>query len=304
MLYKWRRKLKTWNFDRQIAEIMDTPPLRVIESDWSIASMIMNRDVPMYLLGIKALYTHLGAGQVIGIIARTMPRALRDMLCRHVVGIELIFLDDIDTGACQRGGCWERLVFLLERSENQYTIQMDADILAVGPDLREVKDCIAGNIAFTMADGRQFLSMRNAALLAQASPDSRYIGTAIEQCFDQYPDCERLRYIGGSASLAGFTRGGFGRARIEEFHRIMHGLLPTRWHEWGSEQCASNFAIANSPGAIALPYPEYGSFGPSSEHERCKCFHFLGAHRFMDGYFAQRGREVIRHLLHPAGSTV
>ena len=297
MLYKWRRKLKTWNFDRQIAAILNTPPLCVIESDWSIVSMVKNRDVPMYLLCIKAFYAHLGAGHIIGIIDRDMPQALRDTLRRHVEGIELIILEDIDTGSCQRGGTWERLVFLLGRSEHRYMIQMDADILAVGPDLREMKDCITRNVAFTMADGQQFCSMRDAALLAQAAPDSQYIGTAIEQCFDRYPDGDHLRYIGGSSGLAGFARGGFSRAQIEEFHRIMQSLLPTRWREWGSEQGASNFAVANSPGAVALPYPEYGSFAPGFDCERCKCFHFIGAHRFEEGYFAKRGRTVIRQVL-------
>jgi len=296
MLYKWRRKLKTWNFDRQISAVMDTPPLRVADADWSIVSMIKNRDVPMYVLSIKAFYAHLGAGRVIGIIDRDMPQALRDIIRRHVDGIELVVLEDLDPGKCQRGGTWERLVFLLDRSENQYMIQVDADVLAVGPDLHELKACIAGNVAFTIADGDQFRSMRDAAQRAQADPDDSYVGIAVEQRFDRHPDCDRLRYIRGSSGLAGFARGGFSRAQIEDFHRIMQDLLPARWHEWGTEQNGSNFAVANSPGAVALPYPLYGSFGPGMQRERCKCFHFIGAFRFDDGYFADRGREIIRQL--------
>ena len=56
MFYKWHRKLKTWNFDRQISAIMETPPLRLTDAGWTIASMIMIRDVPMYILAIKAFY--------------------------------------------------------------------------------------------------------------------------------------------------------------------------------------------------------------------------------------------------------
>jgi hypothetical protein len=294
MFYKWRRRLRTSNFNRRIAAVMDTPPLRLTAADWSVVSMIKNRDVPMYVLCIKAFYAHLGAGHVIGIIDRSMPQNLRDTLRRHVDGIELVTLEDLDTGTCQRGGTWERLVFLLDRAERHYMIQMDSDILAVGPDLAEVRDCIARNVAFTIADGDQFRSLREAAAQAQAEPDSRYVGIAIERLFDQYPDCDRLRYIRGSSGLAGFARGGFDRAGIETFHAAMQALLPTRWHEWGSEQCGSNFAVANSPGAVALPYPAYGSFSASIPRERCKCFHFIGAYRFDDGYFARRAREVIR----------
>jgi len=300
MLYKWRRKLKTWNFDRQIGAVMETPPLHVVDAGWSLVSMIKNRDVPMYVLSIKAFYAHLGAGRIIGIIDRDMPQSLRDTLRRHVDGIELVILEDLPTYTCQRGGTWERIVFLLDRSQDRYMIQVDADVLAVGPDLDELKDCIARNVAFTIADGGRFRSMRTSARIAQADPDDRYVGIAIEQRFDQYPDCDRLRYIRGSSGLAGFARGGFSRPQIETFHSVMQSLLPDRWHEWGSEQCASNFAVANSPGAVALPYPAYGSFSPRMrEPDRCKCFHFIGVYRFVDGYFAKRGRELIAGMMQP-----
>jgi hypothetical protein len=296
MLYNLRRKLKTWNFDRQISAIMGTPPLRMVDAGWSIVSMIKDRDVPMYILSIKAFYALLGAGRIIGIIDRDLSQALRDTIRLHVEGIEFVILEDLDTGTCQRGGTWERLVFLLDRSEQQYVIQIDSDVLAVGPDLDEVKDCIARNVAFTIAEGDRFRSMREAAHIAQADPDMRYVGDAAERSFDQYPDCDRLRYIRGSSGLAGFARGGFTRAQIEAFHGTMQCLLPERWHEWGSEQCGSNFAVANSPDAVALPYPAYGAFGPRLQRDRCKCFHFIGSYRFVDGYFARRARGVIPRL--------
>jgi hypothetical protein len=298
MFFRWRRKLKTWNFNRQIASIMDAPPLHVVDSGWSIVSMIASRDVPMYLLCIKAFYAHLGGGRVIGVIDRDMPQSVRDTLRRHVDGIELVVLEDINTGACQRGGTWERLVLLLERSEHQYIIQMDSDVLAVGPNLSEVRDCISRNVAFTMADGGRIMGMREVARRAQATADN-HICKVAERYFDQYPDCDQLRYIAGSSGLAGFARGGFSRTRIEDFHRIMSDLLPSRWREWGSEQVASNFAVANSLGSVALPYPEYGSFWPNFDSGNCKCFHFIGSYRFHGGYFAKRGRAVIRELVNP-----
>ena len=299
MFYRWRRRLKTQRFDRRIAAIMDTPPLRIADAGWSVVSMVRNCDVAMYLLCLKAFYGHLGGGHVIGIVDRDMPQASRDLLRRHVEGIELVIREDIDVGVCQRGGTWERLVFLLDRAQSEYVIQMDSDVLAVGPDVHEVRDCIARNVAFTMSDGDRLLGMREAAMRAQADPDDGHVGVAVEQRFDRYPDCDRLRYVRGSSGLAGFARGGFPRSRIEEFHRIMAGQLPTRWHEWGSEQCGSNFAVANSPDAVVLPFPAYSSFGPGCTRAECKCFHFIGAFRFDDGYFAARGREVVQRMLRP-----
>jgi hypothetical protein len=297
MLFNLRRKLMRWNFDRQLGAIYETAPVRVVDAGWSIVSMIRNRDVTMYLLAIKAFYSHLGAGHVIGIIDRDMPPASRDTLRRHVDGIELLIREDLDTGALPHGSTWERLVFMLDRAKQQYMVQMDADILAVGPDLDEVKDCIARNVAFTMADGEPFRTMRDAARVAQQDT-SNFIGIAAERSFDQYPDCDKWRYIRGSSGFAGFTGGGFGRAQLEQFYQTMQGLLPTRWQEWGNEQCASNFAVANSAGAVALPYPAYGSFSPEMRSDDCKCYHFIGTYRFMDGYYARRGRGVIQRLQH------
>ena len=37
----------------------------------------------------------------------------------------------------------------------------------------------------------------------------------------------------------------------------------TSWCDSGSEQVASNYAIANSPDPAALPLPTYSGFGPS-----------------------------------------
>ena len=43
----------------------------------------------------------------------------------------------------------------------------------------------------------------------------------------------------------------------------MEAILGTSWFEWGSEQVASNFVVANSPNPIVLPLPTYSCFGPS-----------------------------------------
>jgi hypothetical protein len=71
---------------------------------------------------------------------------------------------------------------------------------------------------------------------------------------------------------------------------------PEPWRKWGTEQCASNFAIANSPDAVVLPYPEYAAFDRRLPPSGVKFYHFFGTVRYLDGYFAARGREVIARL--------
>lgn len=299
MFYRWRRRLKMWRFDGQIRGVLATPPMPVRDAPWTFVSMVANRDVIMYVLAMKALYARMGGGRIVAIVHADLPTGRRAALAAHFPGIEILERDRLDSGACQRGGTWERLVHIIDRSAESYVIQVDADVLAFGPDVAEVLDCARRNVPFTLGDGSPLLSMRAAAAQAQAE-DGDYIGDVAERLFDRYPGCEGLRYARGSSGFAGFARGGFSRAGIEAFHANMEGLLGPRWRRWGTEQVGSNFAIANSPGAIVLPHPLYASFLPRVPRDQAKLLHFIGTHRFDDGYFAARGRAVIRELANRA----
>jgi hypothetical protein len=295
MLWRWQRKLKVWKFNRQIRDILDTPPMPVVDAPWSIVSMVAKQDAVMYLLSMKSFYSRIGKGKIFTIIDRDTPRATQELLERHLPGIRFVILEDIDTGACQRGGTWERLCYIIDRSAYEYVVQLDCDTLPLGPEICEVLSCIEQRKPFTMADGWGLQTMREAAAEAQGI-ESDYVGIVAERLFDGYPDCDRLRYVRGSSGLAGFAKGGFSRSQLEEFHTRMQELLGERWGEWGTEQCGSNFAVANSPAAVVLPFPAYASFGPGGSAERTKFFHFIGTSRFYGGFFAEHGRKAIESL--------
>lgn len=298
MFYRLRRRLQRHRFDSAIAGVLDTPPMPVVEAPGlTILSMVAPDDVPMYVLSMKAFYRRIGRGRLIAILDRDTPTAARDTLRRHFPGIAFEIIEVIDTGPCQRGGTWERILHILDRAATEYVVQVDCDTLPVAADLDEVADCIATGRAFTMADNS--LGLRTLRETAEAADptDGDFIGDVTERVFDRYPDAERLLYVRGSSGLAGFAPGAFPRARIEEFHQIMEDMLgPARWREWGTEQCASNFAVANSPGAVVLPFPAYASFFPDGPRAGVKFFHFIGSHRFDQGFFAARGREEIAAL--------
>lgn len=303
MLYRRIRAMNVRRFDREIAGILDTRPLQLKDGPWCIASMVANHDVPMYLTALKSFYPKIGSGKVAAIVDRAMPQNLRDTLSRHLVGIEFVTLEDIRTDPCQAGGTWERLLYCLDRSEREFTIQLDCDTLAVNDDLVEVLACLKANRAFTMSDGFERMSLLDASKLARATP-STYIGITAEAAFDQYRAGENLHYIRGSSGFAGFSKGGYTRAAIGVFHQEMERLIGAkRWREWGSEQCGSNFAIANSPDPLVLPYPEYASFKDGVLRREAKLFHFIGAFRFKEGYFAHRSQEVIAALTSGANIT-
>jgi len=295
MFYRFKRQYQRDRFNRLTAGILQTPPMPVVEAPWAIISMVSNGDIQMYLLAMKSFYSRLKRGKIIAIIDRDMPAESRRTLERHLPGITFTILEDIDTGGCQRGGTWERVLFLADHSAREYAIQLDSDTLTFG-DIEEVIACVENNIPFTLGDtGQPIEPMRDAVAPAKAK-NSDYVGIALERAFDRYAGADNLNYVRGSSAFVGLSHGGIGRQDLEAFHREGERLLGSRWREWGTEQSASNFAVANSPNAVVLPYPKYANFNPSYKHEG-SFLHFFGTHRFVGDYFAELGNVVIRRLL-------
>ncbi len=268
----------------------------VRSAPWTIVSMVSEDYVQMYLLGLKSFYAQIGRGQIVAILYKGVTDVSRQLLREHFPGIDFVNLDEIYTGACQRGGTWERLIYILDRAANEYVMQLDCDTLTLGPDIHEVVDCVENNVAFTLSGmGRQIAPMANWVEPARAN-DSNYIGIEAERLFDRYPNSQNLRYVRASSGFAGFAKGGFPRQRIEEFHTKMEELLGARWKEWGTEQCASNFAVANSEGAVVLPFPKYANFTPGIRPGESSFLHFFGTFRFRGSYYTSLALHVINEL--------
>lgn len=302
MFYRLRSKYKKARFYRLTAEILETPPMPVVNAPWSIISMVAKSDVQMYLLSLKSFYSYIGRGKIVAIIDRDLPQDSRDLLKRHFPGIRFVILEDIDTGICQRGGTWERVLHLVDHSREEYAIQIDCDTLTFGHDIDEVLHCVANNIPFTLGSGGNPIeSMSEAASRARRS-EGNFVGLAAERLFDRYPNAEGLKYVRGSSGFAGFAKNGISREMVEDFHRNMEKLLGARWTEWGTEQCASNFAIANSPNAVVMQRPKYGNFSPGINRAMASFLHFYGTHRYEDDFFAKRGLDVIAALKSPKKS--
>jgi hypothetical protein len=301
MFYQARTTMNRRRFDRLTRGILKTPPIQIADANWSVISMVSNRDVQMYILSMKSFYARIGRGKVIAIIDRDMPQQLRSLLEEHIQGIQFAILEDIDTGRCQRGGTWERLIYLLNHAQSEYAIQLDSDTLAFGTDLSEIVRCAEDNRAFTLNNHHNSYihTLREYAEDARRLDDkySRYVGIAAERLFDRYPNCDQLKYVRGSSGLAGFAVGGFTPNRIQEFHEIMKNIMGDEtWRKWGTEQCASNFAVANSPNAFVLPYPKYANFAPGTPHPENAFLHFIGSCRYDDDFFARKAQGVIRQL--------
>jgi hypothetical protein len=298
MFWNYRFRLNYWRFDRAVRAILDTPPMPVIRPErCTIVSMIARRDLRMYIVAMKAFYRRVGGGRIVAMLDGPRAPAELDLVSRHFPGIVFEQVADVPVGACQRGGTWERLVYLLDLADRgEYAVQMDCDIMPTGEDIAELVRCIETRTAFTMADHAKIVPVSQSAEFARGIVGD-YIGNVAERVMDRLPGAETLRYVRGSSGLAGFAPGGFPRARIEWFHREMAKLVgEQRWREWGTEQCGSNFAVANTPEAITLPYPQYASFHPFGDRDDAKLYHFIGSFRFREGAFVRLARQEIAVL--------
>jgi hypothetical protein len=270
--------------------------------------MVDSPDVQMYLLAVKTLYRRLRRGRIAAIVPQNFPRGKRDLIVAHLGPVEFQTLDMIDTGTCQRGKCWERLMYIAERLETDYVVQVDSDVLCFGP-IDEVIECIEQERSFTLAEGIPIQPLRNWVEKGIAR-HSEHIVPTFEVRADEFPDADRWLYVRGSAGFAGFSRRPAAREQVELFHEGGMSVHNERWTEWGTEQLASNWVVANSPNSIALPYPKYACFEPeyatfqrNGITDDMSLLHFIGVSRFDDGVYAQLANREIDAMLDRLPST-
>jgi hypothetical protein len=307
LFYRLRKYLAHSRFDRQTRRILDTPPIAYKEAPLSIVSMVQESDVQMYIIAVKSLYRRLGRGRIVTIVLRDFPQRDRDLIRRHLGPVEFHALEDLPTGRCQRGGTWERLVFCANRSASEYVIQIDSDVLCIGP-IEDVLSRIDENRAFVLAEGIPIQPLP-AWVEKGIARKSDNIVTAFEIRGAEFPDADKWLYVRGSSGFAGFAKGGITLDFLEKFHAGGQQVHGARWTEWGTEQIASNAAIANTPNSAPLPYPKYATFEPEYATfqkkgitEDMSLLHFIGAFRFDMGVFPRLANREIDRMLKAAKS--
>jgi hypothetical protein len=264
--------------------------------------MVENLDVQMYILAVKALYRRLRKGKIVAIVDADLPEKQRQLIRQHLGPVEFRHLEDLDTGTCQRGGTWERVIHCVDRTDKDYVIQIDADTLCFG-NLDEVVKCVEENQAFTLAET---IPIKPLTEWVQNGVDrkSDHIVNTFELKAKEFPNAEKWKYVRGSSGFAGFAKGGVTRELLETFHAGGLKVHGDRWKEWGTEQIASNFTVANSPNSIPLPYPKYATWEPEYAKFQQKgitddmsLLHFIGAFRFDLGAFKMLANREIDAML-------
>jgi hypothetical protein len=302
MLFQLRRAAARQWFNWVTRSVHNTPPVKLDpRSSVHVVTQLHPPDLLMYAVAIKT-FARFVALRGCSVVADRLNDAHRAFLRQHVTDISIVSVPEIDTSGFPTGGTWERLLHILELARENYTIQLDADTITFDTPW-EVVDCINNCRSFTLGTsmGREVVAAHYLArrLANLAAPDN-HVQLAAELAFAKLSD-PGIRYIRGNSAFAGFAPGSTSRERLKGFSDAMVTALgDRRWREWGSEQVASNYCVANSHEPLVLPFERYRYFDPSADLTRAVFLHFIGTYRFSGGVYRRLATDAIARLTAPA----
>jgi hypothetical protein len=295
------RKAGSWTHERAAQGILDTPPIISAEDGVILFSMIGTAVLIPYLVAVKSLHLHLNRGRIVLLNDGTLTPADRALLAHHCDNPLILEKPDIDPAPCPRDNCWERLIAILDRRRDAYVIQLDSDTVTTGP-VPEIATAIDANQSFTLAGGFDeaecgFRSARDIASIFHADgPTIDHVQAHAEAALATLPDADAARYVRGCAGFAGFARDASGRSKVTAFSQAMDARLGGIWRQWGSEQVASNFVIANDPDPLLLPYDRYVNHWDEPLPNDPAFVHFIGTYRFRRGNYSRCSKAAIAAL--------
>ena len=295
MFYRLRTKLARTRFDAGVRGVLDTAPVAPRADGPTIVSQLRSPDVLAWLVAVKSVQAALGAGRVVVVDDGSLTEADRAALSDHVPGVAVRPLSDGRPGGLPHGGTWERLCVIAEECRTRYTIQLDADIVGLGP-LDAVLDHVAGNRPFALADGPVpgLRPARDIAAWNAGRPwREDHVQNEAELAFAETDLPPGARYLRGTSAFAGFPGGADILPGLRAFSEAMRASLGHRWDAWGTEQVASNYAVANAGEAVPLTPPAYVNHTPDAALDRACLVHFYGTHRFRGGRYLAAARRAI-----------
>lgn len=292
-----RTKLKKWHFNFSARGIYKTklaacdPASNVI-----ILSQLHSPDLTMYVVAAKSFARFVPPREFV-LVDDGLTETDKSILSRHFEKIRFIPIKSVQTGACPKGGTWERLLSIANLNSAHYVIQLDADTLTVAPP-REVSEAISQNRSFTLGTwgGRETTSLKTASEFARKHPGT-HVQLMAEAAFGDFENAEQLRYVRGCSGFAGFSPGSLSLSKIEDFsQRVSTAIGADKWREWGSEQVTSNYMVANAQNPLILPVEHYPFWAPGLAASELRLIHFVGSYRFSGGRYAAMARTIIDAL--------
>lgn len=300
MFFRARRAVQRAWFNVNCRAVLRTPPLKDGDQDLTLVSMICHGEVLMYLLATKSFTQHLGRTPSVVILNDgSLSREDDALIHSHIPHARIVSISDISTDGCPKGSCWERLFLISDLVQDSYVVQLDSDTLTMN-SIPEVKQCIDQNRSFTLLGDRSYPKVEPMLSACARSKQNLHpqVQAVCERTFDQLPEASSLKYLRGNAGFTGFAKGSLSREKIGWFSELMRRLTKDQWNEWGSEQVTSNLLIANSDDSYPLDFPKYLSYWAHVDvpYEKSSFIHFIGPHRFSNGFYLRVARRAIAVL--------
>ncbi len=297
MFYQLKTRINRMKHNFVCRSIFNTPPLQIIPGSLTIFSMVSHSDLTMYLVAVKSFYHQVREGRIALLNDGSLTDADRQVLRMHLGDPQIFDMHNVQTGKCPKGGCWERLLTVIDLTQESYVIQIDSDTVTRGP-VEEVVNSYRASRSFLLGSrrGQKLLPLSEAPKVVEDSTRHDHIQIIAERSFGKVKNGQNLRYVRASAGFGGFAKGVFSRKHAEDFSTMMQELMGEKWFDWGSEQVTSNYLLANAPDPVVLQRPKYTVFYPAVNVEETAFLHFIGTYRFTQGVYARESQRSIQMI--------
>ena len=305
MLFRARRAMGRAWFNFNCRALRSTAPILCDDDRLTLVSMVCHGEVLMYLLAAKSFCGQLGRNPNVVILDDgTLTKPDYAMLRLQIPEVRIVHISEVAGDHCPKGSCWERLLLISDIVKDSYVVQLDSDTLTMN-SITEVANCIDANQSFTLMGDRSHPEIEPMLSACRRSKEnlSPMVQAVCERSFDTLPESSSLKYVRGNAGFTGFAKSSIDRERISWFSDLMRLIAKEKWDNWGSEQVTSNLLIANSAASRLLPFPKYLSYWahPDVPYETASFIHFIGPHRFSNGFYVNCARKVITTLTKASG---
>lgn len=278
------------------AKILKTVPLQHGTVPVCVLSMVQQRDVRAYLVAIKSFAQFICREPIVVVCDPSMTQQDRQVLRTHIPHVELRDAAEFLHAGIPVGGTWERLHAISHYAQTCYVVQLEADTITLRhPSV--VNECIVQGTAFVIGEEQQQAVMSLAATPTRSHhqhPNHRHVQCVFEAKMAMSTLPAASYYVRGCSGFTGFPQSSTMQAGLLVFAKALFDAIGERWSDWGTEQVASNYLVANLTGLSILSYPDYGV--PIAMAIEPTFVHFIGSQRYGTTQYADATAMTIRKL--------
>lgn len=302
IFFKLLRTFHRRRYVRALPGINDTPVVPYGTMPFLLVSMVQSKDVLPYLVALKSFTRYANPRRIVIVCDPTITPKDRAVFSMHIPHVELRDAEEFTNESIPRGGTWERLYAISEYCKQDYVVQLDADTITMLPPT-EVMHAVMTNAGFVMCGEPNAVLMSlketeaHIASWGPPGPGLEHIQATVERSIANNLLPAEARYVRGCSGFTGFPKSHTMTDKLLAFSRAMKVRHGIRWGEWGTEQIASNYLVANAEATTLLPSLLYGT--PDVVHSDPVLVHFIGSMRFTSNKYRAATLRTIRELTTP-----